>query len=140
VSAVEYRYVALAVVALVVLYALNRYHKRRGVELEQAHAEKHGWEKLTLAVRQDVWECPNCGALFRNFGAVQTHRFALTSPCAEHQDRLAAAEQQERLEDAGAAAEQAGRWSVTATVGGEVHTGAVDSWARPELESGAEDD
>lgn len=137
----DYRVLALFVLAAVAWYALFLYHKRRGVELDKRHAAHHGWEKFTLSVRQDVWECPHCGALFRTFAAVQTHRFATSSACAAHQETLAAEELTATLERAGKDAQTAGRWSVSATVGGEEFRGAVDSLTdkppRGELESGA---
>ena len=122
-----FRYVALIVCALVAAYAVHKYHRSRGVELDQRHAKHHGWESFRLHVGQDVWACPLCGALMASWRDVQTHRFHTSSPCAQHQDNLAATATAAELERAGKDAESAGRWSVSATVT-ESNSGAVDTW------------
>lgn len=136
-----FRLLALAVLAALAWYALHKYHQRRGLELDQRHAKHHGWERITLTIRHVVWACPLCGALMASWADVQQHRFSTTSPCAEHQDKLASAAAEDELAAAARAAQGAGRWSASATVGGEQHSGAVDTWAvesepRGELESG----
>lgn len=139
-----FRVLALLVCAVLVWYGLHKYHQRRGLELEQRHAKHHGWERVTLTVRHDVWACPLCGALMASWQDVQVHRFNLTSPCAEHQDKLAAAAAEDEVTAAARAAQDAGRWSASAVAGGEQHSGAVDTWKvepepRGELESGDSD-
>jgi hypothetical protein len=136
---VAFRVLALFVLAAVVWYALFLYHKRRGVELEQRHAKHHGWEKETLAVRQEVWKCPHCRVPLMTWYDVLAHQ-SDTSPCGRLEVTRTAEAAAEAAKEAMKAAEAAGRWSVSATTGGEEHSGAVDTFVKGELESGARDD
>lgn len=134
---------ALAVLALLAWYGLYKYHQRRGVELEQRHAQHHGWEKVTIVVRQEIWRCPRCRAPMLTWDDVLAHRFSLTSPCAELEELQRNSAELEQAGAAADAAQSAGRWSASATLGGESHSGAVDTWevdspAAGELESGDE--
>lgn len=135
----EYRYAALLVVAAVIAYGLRLYHKRRGTELEQRHAKHHGWETRAISVRHEMWICPDCRTPLLSWQDVLGHQ-SVRSACIAHVDRLTAADALEQAGQTAAAAGDAGRWNVSATVGGEVHSGAVDSFTPPALEGGQDDD
>lgn len=118
----RYDVLALLVVALLVWYGLKRYHDRRTRALELERMELDGWNRSTLAVRQDYWDCPYCGAALLSEAALVKHQHMLTSACAAFQEQARAAAELERLEEMRKDAEAAGRWNVSATVGGETFT------------------
>lgn len=119
-------------------FALYRYHKRRDKELEQRYAVLEGWARTVLSVRQEVWVCPDCGAVMLSWQGVHQHQ-GVTSPCGVLAVELREREELDRARAAAREAETSGRWNVSATVGGEEHRGAVDTFTAGELE-GARDD
>lgn len=138
-----FRVLALAACTVVAWYAVYKYHQRRGVELEQRHAKHHGWEKMTINVRQEVWKCPRCRALIPTWADVNQHQ-GVESPCGVLEVEQHQLAELESTRAAAKDAESAGRWNVSATVGGEEHRGAVDTFAelegeRRELEGGRDD-
>lgn len=133
-----YRVLALAALTVVAWYAVYKYHQRRGQALEQAHAKHHGWETITISARRQMWKCPRCRALIDTWPDVIEHQ-GVESPCGVLETEQA---QLAQLEDERAAAQDAqaaGRWSVSATVPGETHSGAVDTFAAA-LEDGSDGD
>lgn len=134
-----FRVLALLVVAAVALYGLYLYHKRRGIELEQAHAKHHGWEKHTLSVRQEVWKCPRCRVPLLTWADVTSHRFGVESACAELKELQDKSAEQDQARAAAEAAQDAGRWSASAVASSDMSrdTAGTDSFTPAgELESG----
>lgn len=134
----DYRILALVVVALVAGYGLRLYHIRRGVELDQRHAKHHGWEKRTLSIRQEVWVCPRCRTPLFTWSDVNQHQSA-ESPCGVLEDKQADAARLEQESEAATLAQAAGRWSASAVYDNGAETGAVDTFAG-ELGDGTSDD
>lgn len=122
-----YRVLALVAVAVLAWYAVRLYHKRRGVELDQRHARHHGWEQVTILPRHQVWKCPRCRALIETWHDVLAHR-GVESPCGVLETEQAQLAELEADRAAAKTAEQAGRWSASAMVPAESHSGAVDSF------------
>lgn len=117
-----YDVLALLVVAVLAWYVLKRYHDHRARALELEHMEIDGWNRSTLAVRADYWECPHCGSALFSEAALGKHQFKLSSACAAFQEQARAAAELERMETIRKDAEAAGRWNMSATVGGETFT------------------
>lgn len=118
----KYDVIALLVVAFLVWYGLKRYHDRRRRELELEHMELEGWQTYIIGLRAEYIQCPYCGTPLFNDAARVQHQHMLTSPCAGYQEQARAAERERELEQIRKDAEQAGRWNVSATVGGETFT------------------
>lgn len=123
-----YDVLALLVVALLAAYGLRLYHVRRGQALDQRHAKHHGWRKVTLTVRHEVWVCPDCGGLVPTWQDVLNHQ-SLTSPCGRLGDTREAEAKAELAQAAMAGAAAAGRWSASAVYDDNATTGAVDTLA-----------
>lgn len=129
-----YRLAALIVLGLVIAYSLYLYHRRRGEALERRHAVHHGWRKVVLSVRHEVWVCPRCGNVCPTWRDVLRHQ-SVDSPCATLEDEQVQAAALERDKAAAVDAQAAGRWSAAAVYDNNADTGAVDTFAG-ELESG----
>ena len=117
-----YDVLALLVIAALVYYGLKRYHDRRRRELELEHMELEGWRTYVLGMRAEFTQCPYDGTPLFNDAARVQHQHMLTSACAAFQEQARAKQESEELERIHADAEAAGRWNVSATVGGETFT------------------
>lgn len=128
-----YDVLALLVVGLLWLYGLKRYHDRRSRALELEHMQLEGWQEYTLGMRAEFSQCPYCGTPLFNDAARVQHQHMMTSACAAFQEQARERERERELEQMRKDAEQAGRWNVSATVGGESFTNDAPAG---EIESG----
>lgn len=130
-----FRVLALLVMGALIWYGLKRYHDRRHRELELEHMELEGWTTYALGLRSEFTQCPYCGTPLFNDAARVQHQHMLTSACAGYQEQARLREQEEAIARAREEAEKAGRWNVSATVGGETFTNDAPAG---EIESGGD--
>jgi hypothetical protein len=81
-NATAYRVLALVVLALVILYALHRYHERQKLAMRQEYATFEDYEKVTIGIRDEIWKCLRCRVPLLSWPDVEAHDDPELSPCA----------------------------------------------------------